>query len=308
MPDDLPELDRGRVALVLGAGGVVGSAYHAGALLSLEHHTSWDPRSASLVVGTSAGALVGGLLRVGASTEDLVWMSRKVRDNLDASWVPMVESSDATLPGPVEVMLALRPPTAGSLMRSVLRRSLWPAVLSSARRGTLALEPLLAHLDHLSDGEWPVARLAICAAASDDGQRTVIDASDGLSLSNAVAASCSVPGLFAPEATRRLVDGGVHSTTNADIGFADDIDVTIVVAPMAGSLFQGPLTASFACTIERKLRREIDGRPCLVVAPSPRSARAMGMSLMSDRHLDDCVLAGFLDMGDALAGIHQSGV
>src|SRR5690348_3959752 len=62
---------RGRIALVLGAGGPVGHAFHAGALSALEHALGWDARSADLVVGTSAGAQVGGLLRAGLHGADL---------------------------------------------------------------------------------------------------------------------------------------------------------------------------------------------------------------------------------------------
>ena len=36
------------VGLVLGAGGVVGQAYHAGVLAVLEHDYGWDPRTAAM--------------------------------------------------------------------------------------------------------------------------------------------------------------------------------------------------------------------------------------------------------------------
>ena len=49
------------VGLVLGAGGLVGHAYHAGVLRALSDH-GWDARSAAVVVGTSAGSGVGALL------------------------------------------------------------------------------------------------------------------------------------------------------------------------------------------------------------------------------------------------------
>ncbi len=44
-----------RVGLVLGAGGVVGQAYHAGVLAVLEHDFGFDPRAVDVIVGTSAG-------------------------------------------------------------------------------------------------------------------------------------------------------------------------------------------------------------------------------------------------------------
>ena len=61
-----------RIGLVLGAGGTVGCAYHAGVLAGLQHHTGWDARDAVSIVGTSAGSLVGALLRVGLGPDDLV--------------------------------------------------------------------------------------------------------------------------------------------------------------------------------------------------------------------------------------------
>ena len=48
-----------RIGLVLGGGGVVGQAYHAGVLAVLEHDLGFDPRSADVVVGTSAGSITG---------------------------------------------------------------------------------------------------------------------------------------------------------------------------------------------------------------------------------------------------------
>jgi NTE family protein len=60
-----------RVGLVLGAGGTVGQAYHAGVLAALEHDLGWDPRTAEVIVGTSAGAITGALLRLGIPAHDL---------------------------------------------------------------------------------------------------------------------------------------------------------------------------------------------------------------------------------------------
>src|ERR1700694_2637563 len=51
------------VGLVLGAGGVVGQAYQAGVLAALQREAGWDPRGASIIVGTSAGLGTGGALR-----------------------------------------------------------------------------------------------------------------------------------------------------------------------------------------------------------------------------------------------------
>ena len=55
----------GRIGLVLGAGGVIGHAFHAGVLAALADDTGWDPRRADVIVGTSAGSIAGALLRAG---------------------------------------------------------------------------------------------------------------------------------------------------------------------------------------------------------------------------------------------------
>src|SRR3954452_9584457 len=58
------------VGLVLGAGGIVGGAYHAGALAALAEAADWDARQAEGVVGTSAGSIAGAALRAGLSGPD----------------------------------------------------------------------------------------------------------------------------------------------------------------------------------------------------------------------------------------------
>ncbi|MEO6025656.1 MAG: patatin-like phospholipase family protein, partial [Candidatus Binatia bacterium] len=60
-----------RIGLVLGAGGATGHAFHIGVLSALEEATGWDPRTADVIVGTSAGAVIAALLRGGLSPRDL---------------------------------------------------------------------------------------------------------------------------------------------------------------------------------------------------------------------------------------------
>ena len=59
------------IGLVLGAGGTTGAAFHAGTLLALQQDLGWDPNTADVIVGSSAGSIVGGLLRAGLTTDDL---------------------------------------------------------------------------------------------------------------------------------------------------------------------------------------------------------------------------------------------
>ncbi len=84
-----------RIGLVLGAGGTVGQPYHAGVLAALEHDLGWDPRTAEIIVGTSAGSVTGTLLRLGVPASDLAawaveapfrWRGRRCR----SCWTPNV--------------------------------------------------------------------------------------------------------------------------------------------------------------------------------------------------------------------------
>src|SRR4029079_8270982 len=58
-----------RVGLVLGAGGVIGGSWLMGALEALEAETGWHAADAELIVGTSAGAVIGAPAAAGAPPE-----------------------------------------------------------------------------------------------------------------------------------------------------------------------------------------------------------------------------------------------
>jgi NTE family protein len=58
-----------RVGLVLGAGGVLGGSWLMGALEALEAETGWRASEAEVVVGTSAGAVIGALAAAGIRSE-----------------------------------------------------------------------------------------------------------------------------------------------------------------------------------------------------------------------------------------------
>ena len=62
---------RPSIAIVLGAGGVVGHAFHVGVLSALVDEFGWDARRARLIIGTSAGSVVGASLRAGLGPADM---------------------------------------------------------------------------------------------------------------------------------------------------------------------------------------------------------------------------------------------
>src|SRR4051794_37150827 len=58
-----------RAGLVLGAGGVIGGSWLMGALEALEAETGWRAADAELVVGTSAGSVIGAMAAAGVRSE-----------------------------------------------------------------------------------------------------------------------------------------------------------------------------------------------------------------------------------------------
>src|SRR5262245_45667088 len=54
-----------RIGLVVGAGGVQGGAWLTGGLDALASTTGWDPATADVVVGTSAGSVISSLCVAG---------------------------------------------------------------------------------------------------------------------------------------------------------------------------------------------------------------------------------------------------
>jgi NTE family protein len=126
-------------------------------------------------------------------------------------------------------------------------------------------------------------------------------------VAEAVAASCSVPWLFAPVriAGREYVDGGVWSATNLDAAPAGQQTQVLCLNPTANIIGSHSMLALIrsvarsAVSIEAMaLRRR--GADVQAVAPNVESASAMGTNFM-DREPRGQVLAAGYRQGTTLA-------
>jgi len=93
---------------------------------------------------------------------------------------------------------------------------------------------------------WP-AVLRVSAVDAESGELRIFDAASGVPLERAVAASCCVPGIFAPVSIegRRYIDGGVRSGTHADLALASGARHVLVMTPMVrGNAGRGFLRVS----------------------------------------------------------------
>ena len=295
-----------RTALVLGAGGTVGIAYHAGVLKALAD-VGVDPDAADVVIGTSAGSVAGAILRSGHDIDDVWTMATENRHMF-------VEDEQAFRPDVIfskawrtPVGLARRVLGAGYVLnRSVLR---WPPIqpplaLRRIYRGGLAsVTEQRGELAMWTGEDWPDDPLWLCTVDIVTGRRLVLGqpGRPRPPLPDAVRAASAVPGLYPPVRVgrRMLVDGGVHSSTNLDVAVATGAELIIVAAPLAYDHDDPPpchLRAArvyFDRALERELRAaEAAGARVLVLRPDAAEARAQGLTFMrTDEHGEAAELA-----------------
>ncbi|MCZ2857773.1 patatin-like phospholipase family protein [Blastococcus sp. VKM Ac-2987] len=262
-----------RTALVLGGGGITGIAWEIGVLAGLAE-AGVDLTGADLVVGTSAGSVVGAQLTSGASLEEMY--ARQ-----------------------------LEPPTrerVARMTRGNLARYAWAMLVSRGRDvefrrrvGALALAAEKAGLtpteqerldvigSRLVSREWPDRPLTVTAVDAATGEFRPFDRESGVPLLQAVAASCAVPGVYPPVTIdgRRYVDGGMRSAANADL--AQGYDRLVVLAPIARGV--GPL-ASVDAQVTGMLAR------VAVVAPDEGSRAAIGRNVLDPAAREPSARAG----------------
>jgi NTE family protein len=233
-----------RTGLVLGAGGTVGIAYHCGVLKALADVAGVQPEQADLLVGTSAGSVVAGLLRSGFDAEDLWQWAQGTHPDLAGEDEAELERRRA------EVMVPAFHNPVDAYRRML--GSAWVASRAMARLPTPPVPEIVARMfpaglmsmratrqdlaDRLVPG-WPEADTFIVAVDISSGRRVVFGrpGSPTATLAEAVSASCAIPGVYAPVKIGRriLVDGGVDSTTHLDLAVKAGCKLVIGVVPMA---------------------------------------------------------------------------
>jgi NTE family protein len=296
-----------RIGVVLGGGGIVGEAYHAGVLAALHHDFGWDPRTADVIVGTSAGAVTGALLQCGVAAADLAGFFVRGLDGRELTDVAVSDLAVGTF-APLRWWSCARPvwPTPQVLARAVRmpwRRRPLTALLSLIGDGAYDVHGVLRFLDDLADS-WPQG-LRIVAVRQRDGARVVFGTDRTPSLSAAVAASCAIPGYFRSVEIdgERYIDGGAHSPTNADVVADDALDLVLVIAPLSAS---GHPTADVDGLVRRLaghwIRDEARaiaqrGTGVIVLEPGEEAVRAMGRDLMCTDACAATVRESFLELG-----------
>lgn len=292
---------------MLGAGGVQGGAWLTGALDALAARTGWDPATADVAVGTSAGSLIGSLCMAGVPPWLMVAHSagETFEGVTDARGRPQAEADRAggarfrlerAWPriGPGSWPLALR------TLREPHRHTPGAAFSGWAPRGLISAEPLREIVRTVVPEGWtehPAHWVVACDYAT--GRRVAFgrEGAPPADLPDAVAASCAIPAFYAPvEIGGGLyVDGGVYSASNLDLVRDEGLDLVICLNPTSslhpvraldprewpGLLFRrasGRRLGSEA----KKLRAR--GTDVVLVQPTGDDLRVISRNLMSTRN------------------------
>ncbi len=276
-----------RIALVLGGGGLTGTAFHAGVLTALARY-GWDARTADVIIGTSAGSTATALLRAGFPPSDYV--GRMTGGPISPEGARVLDRI-GRVPTPPKRRAGARRPASTALLRAVARRPwAFPLGVTAAAflpAGTIDIDevnPGFGPLFH----SWPDRPTWITAVSLDSGKRAVFGRDATATIPEAVSASCAIPGYFRPVMINGVayVDGGAHSIHNADLVAGGTYDVVVVSAPLSTA---DALAAEVATVPRGIVRRQLDrevkacrkaGARTLVFAPDSRLRGLMGLNSM----------------------------
>src|SRR5215831_1035600 len=259
-----PMADVAEKALVLGGGGISGIAWEIGMLAGLAER-GIDLTDADLVVGTSAGSVVGVDVRSGTPLADFY-------------------AAQTRPPGATEIYARMSRLLMAKYVRAIVFTR--KPQVARARVGALALRARTEPEDvrrkvfesRLPISEWPPGKLQITAVEAASGEFTVFDSASGVRLIDAVGASCAVPGIWPPVTIggRRYMDGGMRSPANVDV--AAGFERVVVLAPLPRGLGTLESVASQAGRLANQ------GTRLVVIQPDKAALAAIGKNVLDPAH------------------------
>jgi NTE family protein len=272
-----------RTALVLGGGGVTGIAWELGILRGFAD-AGVDVTTADIVIGTSAGSVVGAQV-TGERT-------------LDEVYATQLEPPDHEIGARVgrTTMMRLLPPmlVPGSEARK-LRRIGRMSMRAHPPGGAERIEVIRSRL---GDVPWPDRDLRITSFEAETGKFVVFDRDCGVELVLAVAASCAVPLVWPAVGIdgRHYLDGGMRSTSNVDL--ARGADVVVVLAPL-------PQAFSRATSIRAQLERA-GARRSVVVVPDQQALVDIGRNVLNPAKRADAARSGRRQAADLVEKVRRA--
>ncbi len=296
------------IGVVLSAGGMLGDPWHAGVLGRLEEVTGWDTRTADLMVGTSAGSITAVTIRAGVAAIDrkahfeggpVSAEAQAIYERIVTPYEEPPVDRDWRPSSPKMALKAAWPPWKTDPIRFAV---------ANLPRGARSGEPLETRMNELHPGPWTADPTWIVAVRLADGRRVVFGRDDIRgNVGQAVRSSTAVPGVYVPGSVgeREYVDGGVHSSTNADLTAMLGFDLVIISSAMTATEDSRSITSPQRAWWSRKLDDEVAeirsrGTAVAVIQPDADTLPAL------DKEADDARVAatqaGATAADTALAG------
>lgn len=226
------ELPPHRRVLVLGGGGVIGTAWMAGLAAGLRRN-GVELADADLIIGTSAGAIVGAMLATNRDLDQLAVLPEELHD--DSSQIRPDFRRLRTIRG----VLA-----DTSLDDAAARRKVAELVRDAPTASAASQVAIMSKL--IGATAWPDRDLQITATDAHTGELIVWQKTDNVPLAVAVASSAAFPGLY-PFITingRQYMDGSLRGGVHADL--AEGARTLVVLEPMPDPRRPAPSVATAA--------------------------------------------------------------
>jgi NTE family protein len=208
-------------ALVLAGGGLTGIAWELGVLLGLRENGFDITRDANLIVGTSAGSVVGTQLSQGRDLTEL-FQRQLEPDTNEIS--PHIDIETLT-----QVYGNMR---GGGTQTNEQRQAIGEIALNAS---TVAWPIRRAVIQgRVGTDEWPNGNLVLTTIDAHSGELITWTRDSQVGLVDAVASSCAVAGVWpcVPINDRMYYDGGFRNAANASLAAGHD-DIW-VLAPLSG--------------------------------------------------------------------------
>ena len=319
-----------RVGLVLGAGGVLGGAWLTGGLAAVADETGWDPGSAEYIVGTSAGSVIGALVACGVPP----WFM--VAHSAGESFEGLVDvdgnaASSASRSGGAVFKLHRGRPSLGpgswrlgvAAMRTPLRYTPAAAMAAWLPVGLISTDSIKDVIRRVAREGWTEHENTwIVACDYGTGRRVPFGrpGSPEADLTDAVAASCAIPGFYRPVEIggRRYVDGGMYSASNLDLLADKDLDLVICLNPTSTLERSSPVNPldRVAEAVRRGAGRRLGyeakkvratGTEVVLIQPQADDLALMGRNLMRRKGRHDVIVTARRTVAEQLraAGVAE---
>jgi NTE family protein len=269
-------------AIILGGGGITGISWEIGVLAGLASEgIALDAVDA--VIGTSAGSFAAVEIFSGTDLQDrYAAQFSSEHHEITASMTP-------------ESQQAYRAAIQGGYPDKVaMAKNLGAMAIGAKTVSTEARTEVIAH--RLPITEWPVGPLKITALDAATGELHLLDRDSGVTLSEAVAASGAVPGLWpvVDAGGRKWIGGGSVSAANVEL--AADYTRVLVIAPVVTGFPGTP-------TVEDILSGLDDKVSVVLISPDERTKEAIGENVFDPSRRGAAAEAGRaqgLAMADAV--------